>query len=66
MRHVSRVLLPLVTLQLLHGVLQCWEKSLHALRDSIRVARHVNDLEKKTLVSSSEPASLKLKSILGF
>ena len=68
MRYVSGVLLPLVTLQLLHGMLQRREKSLHALRNGIGVTRHVDDLtiEKKTAVSFSKPASMKLQSIPGF
>jgi hypothetical protein len=45
---MARVLLPLVTLDLLQGVLECREKCFHALCHSIWVARHVDDLKNIT------------------
>lgn len=41
---MARVLLPLVTLDLLQGMLERWEECFQALRHSIWVARHVDDL----------------------
>jgi hypothetical protein len=43
---VARVLLPLVTLDLLQGVLERWEECFQAFCHSIWVARHVDDLKK--------------------
>ena len=48
MRGVAGVLLPLVTLYLLKGMLERREKRFHALRHSIWVARHVDDLKRIT------------------
>jgi hypothetical protein len=47
MRDVTGVLLPLVTLELLHGMLKRWEKGFHALGHGIRVAWHVDDLKRE-------------------
>jgi hypothetical protein len=46
MRGVARVLLSFVTLYLLKGMLERWEERFHALRHSIWVARHVDDLKR--------------------
>jgi hypothetical protein len=43
-------------------VLQRRQKGLHALRDGIRVAWHVDDLKRRTLVSVSESTRLELRS----
>ena len=45
---MARVLLPLVTLDLLQGVLERREECFQALRHSIWVARHVDYLENIT------------------
>ena len=45
---MARVLLPLVTLDLLQGVLERREECFQALRRSIWVARHVDDLKNIT------------------
>lgn len=47
LRVLLRVLLSLVTLDLLQGVFERRKECFQALRHSIWVARHVDDLEKK-------------------
>jgi hypothetical protein len=42
------MLLPLVTLDLLQGVLERWQECLHTLRNCIRVPGHVDDLKRIT------------------
>jgi len=44
MRDMARMLLSLVSLDLLQGVLEGGQQSIHAFRNSIWIARHVNDL----------------------